>query len=1101
MRLTVILLTTVLMQVSASSFSQEVSLNVQRARLEKIFKAIEDQTGYVFFYNKPVLTGTALVSIEVNKAPLEFLLGELLKNQPLRYAIYNKTIIISRKEESTPNVAITLTPQQEPVVRGSVFIKEGGGLLSGATVVNIKTKKTVLVDEKGRFVIAARPGENLLITNVGFQPRLVMVTTANYFTEFAVLMDRSTSELDAVQVLAYGKTTKRFNTGNIVTVTAEEIARNPVPNVLSVLQHKVPGMFIQQNTGLPGGSFNVEIRGRTSFGNQAPLYIVDGVAYPAGSTLPFIDPAFGTNGDSKGTRGGNALNFLDPSMIESVDVLKDADATSIYGSRGAYGVVLITTKKGKAGAPRLTASLRQSYNVRGSSPKLLNTEEFLMLRREAFANDGKTPGAADFDLNGTWPQDRYTDWQKEITGLYAPMFDGNVSYSGGSGNLNYLVRGNFSTQKNTQKDDGAYRNLGGGFDINSTSRNRKFYFDLSGGYSSTISDLVSWDFALGNLPLRAPNAPSLYLPDGRLNWETGDNPANALNLIYKSVFNTFITNLAMEYRPISGMTIELRGGYTTIGGNELRAEPTTFFNPNSSASPAAQSNSTRLWSSKRTFTFDPNIRYSFKAGGDGRLTLNAGLTMQDVLDAENSIRGVSFISDAMLYNPAFAMDNANVTAMFNQTPNRYLGYFGSANYNWNNKYILNLVMRYDGSTKFGKNKQFGTFGSVAGAWIVSEESFFKPLREVVSFMKVRGSWGTSGGDAIGNYQFLDRYARATSTYQGAMALMPSTLANLNLQWEMTRKGEVGLELGFLNDKVLLNANYYSNRTSNQLINQPLSSNTGFEAFIVNSPALIENTGFEAIITSRNINKKDFRWSTVVNFTVPRNKLLEYPNMEKFLINNNYVLGKSINGIKLYPYGGVSPETGKYTFYKEGVLGEYDALVGGLDQIRDRTEFVDLNPKYYGGITNDFSYRQLSLGFSIGITNRIGQNFIARQLTPPGFSASTNGSTVYLNRWQKKGDITDVPKMTTNLSAFVALNNYKFSTGAYENATYARLNNVNIGYDLPKALLQRAKLSNVRIMLQGQNLLTVSKYRDLDPENLGAGTAPYRTYTAGLNISL
>lgn len=1114
MRLTVILLTVALMQVSAKSFSQEVSLNARRASLEKIFKEIESQTGYVFFYNKPVMEGTNTVSIEVEKAPLEFLLNELLKNQPLRYAIYNKTIIISRKTSGTPGITYNAPVQQEPVVKGIVLSKDGNGLLAGATVVNVKTKKTTLVDDKGRFTIAAKPGESLLITNVGYMPRSIIITEANRVTEFMVAMERSTSELDAIQVLAYGKTTKRFNTGNVTTVTAEEIAKNPVPNVLAALQHKVPGMFVQQQTGLPGGRFNVEVRGTTSFFQTPPLFIVDGVAYPGGSTLPFLEPfsGAGTNGDSRGLRGGNALNFLDPSMIESVDILKDADATSIYGSRGAYGVVLITTKKGKMGVPRLSATVRQSYNVRGTSPKLLNTEQYLMLRREAFANNNATPGISDYDLNGTYSQTSYTDWEKQVSGLYAPMFDGNLSYSGGSGNVNYLIRGNFSTQKNTQRDKGAYRNLGGGFDINTTSKNGKIFIDLSGNYSSTFSDLVSWDFALGSLPIRPPNAPALFNPDGSLNWTVDgkptasngalfDNPASALMILYKSIYNTFLTNLNVEYKPIPGMVIQLRGGYTVITGSELRAEPSVYFNPLSTPIPTEQANSQRLFSSSRTLTFDPNIRYGFKAGSEGKLNLTAGMTMQDQFDYSNTIRSSNFFSDAMLINPVFG--DVQGVPTYTQTPNRYLGYFAAANYSWANKYIINLTGRYDGSTKFGKDKQFGTFGSVGGLWIVSEEPFFKSLRKVVSFLKFRGSYGTSGGDGIGNYGFIDRYSRVPgNSYQGTLALAPSSIANPNLQWETSKKAEGAIELGFLQDKIYVTASYYNTKTSNQLIAQPLSVVTGFETFQMNSPALIQNTGFELMVMTRNIKRKDFSWTTNMNFTVPRNKLLKYPDIKALTVNLNYEIGKSMNGIKLYRYAGVDPETGNRNFYnKAGVKGEYASFAGpSLDQLQDRTEFVDLTPKYYGGITNDFTYKNFSLGFSIGFTNRIGQNFISRNTFGFGLLPQ-NGSVELLNRWQKKGDITDIPRLTSNISTWLTQNNFGFSTGAYERATYARLNNLNFGYDLPKALLQRIHLTNVRVMAQGQNLLTVSKYKQLDPENLGAGTAPYRTYTAGLNISL
>jgi hypothetical protein len=599
----------------------------------------------------------------------------------------------------------------------------------------------------------------------------------------------------------------------------------------------------------------------------------------------------------------------------------------------------------------------------------------------------------------------------------------------------------------------------------------------------------------------APNAPSLLLEDGTLNWETGDNLARGLQLIFERVDNNLLGNLRVEYRPAKNLALVNNIGYNLITTKELRAEPTTFFNPNSSVSPATQSNSTLLNATLRTITIEPSANYSVQAGSRGDLQLQAGATFQDILRNSTTVRGSGFITDAMLYNPTFT-SQANVTSGYAQNPEKYAGFFGIAKYDWAHKYVLRVTGRYDGSSRFGPGNQWGLFGSAAAFWIFSEEPWFKSALPFISFGKLRLSYGTSGGDKIENYLYLDRYESFSSTYQGRVGLNPVFLANPDLHWEHTRKSQVSLDLGFLQDRFLLTAVYYRDRTSDQLVNQPLSTVTGFPAFKINSPALIENTGFEGALTLHNMKRKNFSWTTNVVVTVPRNKLIDYPGLNLFELNNNYVLGKSINGIRVYKYAGVDPQTGNYNFYKEDVKGEYLPFLGPvqLDPRNDKTEFIDLNPKYYGSINNSFQYKRLTFGFMIAITNRMGRNFIGQQSVQAGI-ANINTVREYLGRWQKPGDITDIPKPQAGITGFLLQNNFFSSTGAFSNATYARLSNVNIAYDFNGKFLTRARIKALRVMLQGQNLLTVSKYKNLDPENLGAGQAPMRTYAAGINLSL
>jgi TonB-linked SusC/RagA family outer membrane protein len=1101
MRLTAILLLGACLQVAAKGNAQNITLTEKNAPIEKVFLSIEKQTSISFYYKVELLQQANKVTINVKNTPLKEALDLCFKDQPLTWEKIGNIIVVKAKPVTSPPLELTFTmPPADTAldVRGRVIFSVSEPV-HGATVTVKGTKTGTSTDKEGWFILKnINKTATLVITGVGVETEEAPLSGR---TILVILVKKRVSDLDQIQVVAYGTTSRRLNTGNVTTVTSEEIAKNPVTNVLQVLQYRVPGMFVQQQTGIPGGKFNVEIRGKATFGDQAPLYIIDGVAYPAGSPLPYVNPLYVNNGDSKGLQGGNALNFIDPNQIESVEVLKDADATSVYGSRGAYGVILITTKKGKAGAPLLNISVNKSISVRGSSPDMLNTEDYIMLRKEALKNDNLTPGAFDYDLNGTWPLDRYTNWSKEFSGLYSPGLTSNISYSGGLGNITYLIRGNYNDQKTTQKDKGSFKNAGLGFDISSATANRKLLVDLSGSFSSTINDMKPWDFALGSLATQAPNAPPVFLPDGNLNWETGDNAAKGLNLIFKRVENNLISNLRFEYRPLRNLVLSTNFGYNLITGKELRAEPTTFFNPAGTQSPASQSNSTLLNYTYRTATVEPNASYSTQLGSRGDLSVTAGATFQDILNNSSSIKGVNFITDAMLYNPSFA-SQTNITTSYTQFPDRYAGFFGIAKYNWANKYVLKVNGRYDGSTKFGAGNQWGLFGSVAGLWIFTEEKWFKNNVHFLSFGKLRASYGTTGGDKIPNYQFINRYYGYTNTYQGRVGLDPSQLANPNLQWESAKKGEIALELGFLQDRILLTASYYKTETSNQLIPQPLSTVTGFGYYTVNSDALIRNTGLELTLLTHNIKNKNFSWTTNIVATMPRSKLVAFPGFDQVGVGSDYKLGESTNGKLLYKYDGVNPETGNYNFYKNGVKGEFLPIFGPvqLDYNKDRTEFVDLNPKYFGSINNSFQYKKLSFGFTVAVVNRMGFNFMGQQMFIAGFSG-TNTTTASLDRWQKPGDITDIPRATASINAFLLQNNFRYSTGAYTNATYARLSNVNLSYAFSGAFLKKAGIKALSIVLQGQNLLTISKYKDLDPENLGAGTAPMRTFSTGINCTL
>jgi TonB-linked SusC/RagA family outer membrane protein len=1097
MKMIVTILTLSIMHVSASSFAQKITLNVTNAPLGQIINEIRAQSGYDFLYSNRLLKIANPVTINVKDASIEAVLDICFSNQPLSYKVEDKAVLIKEKIIEHKETVI----DNETIITG-IVVNNDSQPLQSATITDKRTGKRSVTNTKGVFYLSVAEGDVITVKYVGYLTQDVTITKKAFAQAklkplepaLTVNLSPSTSSLDQVQVTAYGTTSKRLNAGDITTITAKDIERNPVTNVLEALQGQVPGLFIQQVTGQPGSAIKVSVREATNYnlGTATPLVIVDGVRYPA-STLNLSSSS---NGTINFLEGGNGLNYLNPNDIESVNVLKDIDATAIYGSSGAYGVIIITTKKAKQGDASLSANVYTGVSVNGETEKLLNTQQYLMLRTEAIKNDGLTVGASDLDLNGTWPTTRDNNWQKIFLGDYAVTNNADLSYSGGNNNSSYLISGSLRQNGDIQRhkgtdDDGSLR-----FSLDTHTSDNKFSISLSGTYLSSTDDMVPYDFS--SSALLPPNAPSPYFPNGQVDWAaigTNVNSSGAaanINRLYNNVTNNLLANATLVYHPIKQLTLRTIFGYNDLSGKELIGYPTTTFNP-ANTQAAAQSNGVFNHYENRSLTISPYAEYDTNLGRKGDLSVKLGGEVDNSLNYYDQISGTGFPSDALLSDPAAA---STVVTNYNSTAYRYIGTFGILKYVWDNKYILDINTRRDGSTKFGPGSRFGNFGSVAGAWIFSEESLVKDNVPFLSFGKIRVSTGVVGGDNISPFQYLSTYSVLSGTYGSKAGLTTNSLANPYLQWERDKASEVGLELGFLHDRIYAEADYYYNKASNQLVSQPLSTVTGFSSYVLNSDAVISTFGWEMNLRSTNIKTKNFSWTTNFNITLPGSKLIKGPSQTNQ--NPNFVIGKPVTGILLYKYDGVNPATGYYSFTNAaGVKSDYQS---GLTQA-DKTQFVDLAPKFYGAMQNSFSYKQLSIDFSINFTDRMGQNALGQTGIPFGLFG-LNGSTLWLQRWQKPGDVTSVPRVSTNIFGLFRQQLFQSSTGAYTNATYARLQNVSIRYHFKSEFLTKMHLKNLSVYLQGQNLLTVSKFGGLDPENLTAGIIPpLRIFTAGFNITL
>jgi TonB-linked SusC/RagA family outer membrane protein len=1069
-----------------------VNLSVKNESLKNTLKKIQEQSNFIIFYPTEKVAVYNNINVKESNQSVAGILENILRNTNLGFRQENNRIIIFEKYPSLiiPTVIFIGKIQDEhgkPLQGVSIRIKgQNGGAVS---------------NDRGEFsILDTDPKSSLQFSLVGFITKEIPV--ADLKNPVFITLKEDISSLDEVQILAYGTTTKRLNTGDVVTVTAAEIEKHPVSNVLEAIQNQVPGLFIQQMTGNLGGAFATNIRGGNSVlgSGVPPLFIVDGVQYPAGSSLPFsIGLSSNTATSNASNRGGNLLNYLNPNDIESVSVLKDADATALYGSRGSYGVIIITTKKGKPGATGFTMNIRDDITTTGFMPPLLNTDQYLMIRREAFQNDGATPGPTDLDLNGTWPTNRYTDWRKYYMGTTGQNQTANFTYQGGSELNTFLISGNLSNQKSLQKGIGGEIDGGLRMDISSYSKNKKFFLDFSATYNLSRNDAVPMDFmfALTN----APNAPLPILPDGSLDWSTGSNPAAAINALYLNTNNNLLSSMTLRYNFTKDLTFNTVIGYSLNTDKEYRALPTSYFVPSPTA--YTQTTSTINTFNNTNLTLDPNFQYTHTFFKQLQVDSRIGVTAQTSNSYQLATTGTNFTSDQLLVSPTSA--SGAITSTYSNTPGRYLGAFVYTRLNWANKYLLSLNGRRDGSTNFGPGKRFGDFGSVAGAWIMSEEPWMKSLNKVLPFVKLRASYGTTGGANVAAYSYLNTFNITSTPYAGSIGFTPSRIANPDLHWESKRSEEIGTTLQFLNGRIEIDASAYQNWTTDPIYPTAISSVTGFTSVSTNVPgAKLLQWGYEATLTTRNVQSKDFSWTSTLNFSTPHSKLLSFPGLDNVnsvnLTQPNLRLGQPTSGVILYNYAGVNPQTGNYSFINaQGVKGDFTALT--LNNVTDRTQYIDLAPKFFGGMGNTFSYKNFSFDFFIMLTSQMGKKPDAQQLYYPGYF-NVNMTTDVLSRWQKPGDITNEPRASQSFISILSKNVYDSSTGGYTNITYARLQNVNLNYRLTGNWIKKAAIKNLNVFVRGENLYTISKFKDVDPENLNPNSlGPLRVFSAGLNISL
>ena len=969
---------------------------------------------------------------------------------------------------------------KEYTIAGTVT-DSNGKALPGATVKIKENNAVIFTDSEGRFNLKTIASKGILVVSFISFNTVEMPFNSISQSSLNIVLEDNSGSLDEVQVIGYGQTTRKLNTGSISSISAAQIEKQPVTNVLSALSGRMAGVFVQTTNGLPGGNINVQIRGKGSIAaGTNPLYIIDGV--PMDANPGGLSSSIGSSNIGGVT---SPLNSINPADIENITVLKDADATAIYGSRATNGVVLITTKKGKSGKTQVEVNISEGISQVANYPKLLNLEQYLQIRREAFANDGKVPSSDPKSSNYApdltiWSQTESTDWAKYYFGNTGHVTNAQLSVSGGDAHTNFNFGGNYRTEGTILPGNSNYKRGGLRGTFQHTSPNQKFYIQFSNSLILDDNNLVNPRLSLPGAILLPPNFP-IYSSPGVFNWYTAMNPVAEIGARSKSKTNNIISNLLMRYNLSNDLSLKLSAGYSSNSQNQIQLYPTR------SLYPGTLNYSIFGNTANRSAIFEPQADYT-KILGENRISVLLGATYQNKSTDGQLIKAVNYSTEQLMENLSSA---GSVTARNNiYSQYKYASVFGRINYTLKDKYTLNATIRRDGSSRFAEGNQFGDFGSIGILWLFTEEPWVRKNISFLSFGKLRSSYGLTGNDQITDYQYLSTYGISGKTYQDVAGLVPSRISNSNFHWESTKKIEFAIELGFLRNRILFNVNHYQNHSNDQLVDYAISNITGFSSYQANLPAVIKNTGWEFELNTKNIEGKVFSWSTSFNITMPRTVLKSFEEFESSSYARTLQLGYDISRVFGTKLLAVDPVTGKASYATSSNGGSNDPYY--YFTIGKQT------PDFYGGLGNSLSYKNWSVDVFFQFAKQMGRGSLN---APPGLPS--NYYSAVLDRWQHSGDETNIPKASRLNDSY-----FQYSQNNYFNTSYLRLKNVALSYLFPAELMKKMSLQQLRFYVQGQNLLT---YWDknaaiLDPESGALNVSqrnipPVKSVVIGLQLTL
>jgi TonB-linked SusC/RagA family outer membrane protein len=1079
MKLTAILIIAALTNVSAKTYSQVVSLKQKNTSVEKVLRQIEKQTGYHFLYDKQDVSKAGAINIDVTNAPVSEVLDKALKDQPLTYKIFDETIVVKRKDDVKTGSTITAF-----TVQGTV--SDAKGALPGVSVKLKGTSTGTVTDVNGKYKLTVPDGSGTLVFSfIGYTSQEIPI---NNHETVNVTLAELPKALSEVVVVGYGTQRRVDLTGSVSSVSSKQLQDRPQTNLEQELAGKIAGVNVSSNSGEPGGGTKIRIRGYSSINtNTDPLYVVDGIVW---------------------TEGGNAIN---PNDVASIDVLKDASSTAIYGTRGANGVILITTKRGARNRPS-TVSYDSYVSVSKMAKKLpvLNSRQFMAIEDRAYANIAKYDSVGwaagnyvsrnpvtqrtaligklfDANLNPLYD----TDWQ-DATTRTAYSQNHNLSFTGGSENINYGLFLNYADDQGIIENSFLKR-----YNARLTIDNQvKPWLKVGATLNYNAQDQRAGNYGTGgnNIPRglieMIPIIPITY-PDGTYgkrtdypNMEGGDNPVAQTREIQELArVRVFSGNGYANINLFKGLEFRTVLGVTTSGNYIPR-----FSSGLVGGSTADQSySSASIDEYNRTFWQWQNyFTYNTKFNNIHSLNVVVGTERQNSqqLRAYSSTRGLSD-NYYQYYNlSAGALPGIPVSEF---SAWQMQSYYGRLNYGLKDKYLLTVTGRVDGSSRFGEETKYGFFPSAAFAWRVSQEDFLKD-NKTISDLKFRLSYGLSGNSEIGQYRSLPNIN--TSNYVSLGPIIGTTLTtigNPELQWEKTAEYNIGVSFGLFNNRITLEADAFLKKTQKLLLNAPIPQSTGFSTVFRNTGKL-QNKGIELTINTVNVKTDNFSWNSSFNISFLSNKILALGSSNDDIFLDPVFLSQfnlmrvglpagSFYGYKVLGTWGTAEaaEAAKYKLLP-GDLKIQDTNNDGAVTSADKVVLGKSIPDGYGTFTNNFAYKNFDLGVELQF-NYGNQIMNLTKHSGEDRTGQANSYATVLNAWTPTNQNTSIAETRP---AYVRYQTEIYSTKV-ESGNFIRGRAVTLGYNFPTAVVSKLKLTRLRLYAQAQNLFVITKYTGYDPE--------------------
>ncbi len=1005
---------------------------------------------------------------------------------------------------------------QNRTISGKI-IDEKGNAVPNASILVKGTAIGTTTSGDGSFSInVPQNSKTILVSSTGFTS--TEINTVNK-TSVNVKLISADAALEEVVVVGYSTVNKRNLTGAVTKVSAKQIENRPVTSFDQALTGKAAGVQINTSSGLVGDNVIIRVRGAASLGNSSqPLIIIDGIPVTQGNVGQLYNPA-------------NALSDINPNDIESVEVLKDAASASIYGSRGAAGVILITTKKGKAGSNRVNYDGYYGSTQPSSRMQVLHAADYTSIINKMRSNAGLSDVIKYGDFNGDGVPDIVdTDWQKEVFRNGSTQ-NHNVSMSGGTNkstyytSLSYLDYNNYIINNRLRRATARLNITTKAtdwltFGVN-TQFARGFQYGLGSGTGGAASGIP-----LG--PLRYyPNVPvrdatgKFYLAQGGNTLTVGviPNPVAVLLSNYDN-YDTrrFLASAYGEIQFIKGLKFKSQYNIDYRLGLDDQ-----FWSPEVGDGAGLAGVAQNVDDENRNWSWFNTLNYN-KRFGKHDIGVLGGIEYTKRINHYIYASGIGIKDRALLLLTTSNYTSVSADEGFGE--NALASYFGTVNYGFANKYLLSGTMRADAYSAFGRNNQTGYFPSASVAWRVSEENFFNGLKKNITDLKFRGSYGVTGNGAVGNYTAFPSYASVGyAELPGASAISLNNSGNRDLRWERLDQMDIGMDMN-LWDRITINADYYEKKSRDLVLGNPTLATLGFpNNSITQNIGKLNAKGVELSIQSDNIRNKNVTWNTNFNIAYNKNKVIATNSTNTDLFGGNSIarVGEQLGAYYLIRFAGVNPQTGWSMFYDaKGQVKMYNPSIAvtanrwtdekGTTVVpaitsADRVVLGNKTPypKFYGGISNTLTLHQFDMSVDVQYTfgNYLYNSTLAGLMT---YNSVANKSTEIRDAWTTAGQVTNVPKLYWGDNIWS-----QASTRWLEKGDFVRLRNIQAGYSFSKNVLDKTRLSSIRIYTQVQNAYTFTSYKGIDPEanangntNIGLGidnNRPYlpRTFTIGINL--